>query len=179
VTVALFGRRQVDATVVALAWSRVVVVASQHWVARRSSEHPGAEVRNLQTHTENYWLPVVDGMPGPPADGALPGPTVSSTRTELRTRVYYTYDQVEWGEGRSLTADGSGPADVRWPDEPLAEGEAVRSRRESYTATFTSAGKQYEASLPEHEWRALEPGSACHLTLGLLGGVRQVSPGGS
>jgi hypothetical protein len=179
VTVALFGRRPVDATVTALAWSREVVVASQHWVARRSSVHPGATVRNLKTHNDSYWLPVADGRPGPPADGALPGPTVGSARTEVRPRVFYAYEEVEWRAGRTLTAAGSGQDGVRWPDEPLAAGEAARSRIESYTATFAAAGKQYEASLPEHEWRALEPGSACHLTLGLLGGVKQVSPGGS
>lgn len=176
-TVALFGKRQVDATVTALAWSREVVVASQHWVARRSSVHPGSGVRNLQTHNEDYLAQVVDGRPGPPADGGRPGPAVGSARTEFRLRVYYTYEQVEWREGRALTAAGTGQDGVRWPDEPLAAGEAVKSRQESYTATFTAAGRQYEASLPEQEWRALEPGSACRLTLGLRGGVKEVSPG--
>ena len=175
---ALFGRRQVDATVTALAWSREVVVASQHWVARRSSVHPGRGVRNLQTHNENYLARVVDGRPGPPADGARPGPAVGSAQTEFRLRVYYTYEEVEWRAGRSLTAAGTGQAGVRWPDEPLGAGEAVKSRHESYTATFTAAGRQYEASLPEQEWRALEQGLACRLTLGLRGSVKEVSAGG-
>jgi hypothetical protein len=136
-------------------------------------------VRNLKAHNGAYWLPVADGRPGPPADGALPGPTVGSVRTEVRPRVYYTYEEVEWRAGRTLTAAGSGQDGVRWPDASLVAGQAVKSRHEAYTATFAAGGKQYQASLPEPQWRALEPGSVCRLTLGLRGGVKQVSPGGS
>jgi hypothetical protein len=108
----------------------------------------------------------------------LPGTDNGSFRTDIRSEVYYTYEVLEWGQGRSLTASGDDPSAVRWPDDPLGAGERVKSRHEEYSATFEAAGKRYETSLPEQEWRSLERGSSCTLSLGLLGGVKRVHPGG-
>ena len=63
------------------------------------------------------------------------------------------------------------------PEETLNAGERVKSRSESYTLTLDAGGQQYEATLPEPEWRALPPGSAVRLTLGLRGRVKTVTPG--
>ena len=113
--------------------------------------------------------------PGAPDANGIPGPSVSSTRTELRTRVYFTYELREWHKGRTLRASGAGPSDVAWPEYTLEAGERVRGEKESYEVTFTTADKRYEASLTEQEWRGLEPGLACRLSLGLLGGVKKVT----
>jgi hypothetical protein len=113
--------------------------------------------------------------PGIPDANGIPGSNVSSTRTELRTRFYYTYESLEWYKGRTLHASGTGPGDVAWPEYTLESGEQVRDRKESYEATFTTADKRYEATLTEQEWRGLAPGLACQLSLGLLGGVKKVT----
>jgi hypothetical protein len=176
---ALFGRRPVTATVTTMAWSRTVDLEIQQWVAKRSSWVPSDDVRNVQKHSEQYWATVTDTQPGVPDGTGIPGPTTSSTRSELRLRVYYTYEALEWRRGRTLTASGTVPDDVRWPDDPLVTNERVRSRSETYAATFAADDKKYEASLPEPQWRTLEVGAACHLTLGLLGGVKSATRDGA
>ena len=45
----------------------------------------------------------------------------------------------------------------------------------TYSVTFTSAGKRFEATLPEEEWRSLPEGADCHLVLGLMGRVKKVT----
>ena len=171
----LFGKRQVDAQVCAMTWSRVVQLERQEWVRRRGSWVPSDETRNVEKHSETYWDTVADMTPGAPDANGIPGPSVSSTRTELRTRVYFTYELREWHKGRTLRASGAGPSDVAWPEYTLEAGERVRGEKESYEVTFTTADKRYEASLTEQEWRGLEPGLACRLSLGLLGGVKKVT----
>lgn len=172
---ALFGRRPVDALVISTTWTRTVQLERPEWVATRTNWGPPAEARNVKQHTETYWASPTD--PTPPGGQNMPGnPTgVSPTRTELRTRVYYTYEVQEWHKGRSLNASGAGHGDVRWPDYTLEPGERVRERRETYSVAFTAEGKQYEKTLPEAEWRAFSPGDACRLSLGLLGGVKHVT----
>jgi hypothetical protein len=108
-------------------------------------------------------------MPGMPG-GA------SRTQTELRTRVYYTYEVREWRKSRVLRASGHGPGDVSWPDCTPEPGERVRHQVETYTLTFAAAGRQYDKALAEEEWRAFAPGDACRLTLGLLGRVKKAAP---
>ena len=174
-----------------------MILENQEWVARRSEWAPGDDVRNVERHTEQYWasptgmqlgapgagempgFPGTGGMPGLPGAGGMPGASVSPTQTELSTRVYYTYEALEWQKGRSLTASGTDQADVRWPDYTLAPQERVRSTRESYSAAFTADDKHYETTLPEQQWRALPPGGSCQLTLGMLGGVKKVAPAGT
>jgi hypothetical protein len=107
----------------------------------------------------------------------MPGPSTPTTRQELQFRDYYTYEELEWRKGRSLTAGGTDPSAVTWPDYALDPGERVRDKRESYQAAFAAGDKGYEADLPEQEWRILEPGGSCILTLGLFGGVKKVIPG--
>jgi hypothetical protein len=172
---ALFRARQVDASVVAVAWSRVVQLERQEWIAKRGASSPG-EARNVEKHSETYWATVTDTKPGAPDMTGIPGPSVSTARSELRTRVYYTYEVQEWRKGRTLSAEGADQGYVKWPDSPLEPGERVRSRQETYSATFAAAGKRYEATLPERDWRALIPGGTSRLVLGLLGGVKKVAP---
>jgi hypothetical protein len=175
---ALFGGRAVTATVVTVAWSRVISLESQRWVPKRSPRPPDSpNARNVQKHAGHRYQQVTDGAPRS-VGITLPGTDNGSFRTDIRSEVYYTYEVLEWGQGRSLTASGDDPSAVRWPDDPLGAGERVKSRHEEYSATFEAAGKRYETSLPEQEWRSLERGSSCTLSLGLMGGVKRVHPGG-
>jgi hypothetical protein len=171
---ALFGRRQVDATVTALTWNRVIEVERREWVAKRDSWVPSDNVRNVKRHDKPSMAPVTGTPTGPDTSG-IPGPAAGSTRMELRPGIYYTYETLVWHKWRSLTASGTQADDVRWPDCQLETEERISSRSESYTATFAAAGRDYPADLPEQEWRDLELGSACRVTLGLFGGVKKVS----
>lgn len=172
----LFGKRQVQAQVTGVAWSRVVQLERQEWVAKRASWTPSDGVRNVEKHTESYLATVTDTTPGPPDANGMPGPLTTSTRLEPRFRTYYTYEQLEWHKGAELKAGGAGQDGVAWPAYELGPGERVRSEQETYTATFTDGDKSYEATLPEQEWRTLEPGISCRLTRGLFGGVKAVTP---
>jgi hypothetical protein len=174
---ALFHGRSVDALVTAVTWSRTVQLERLEWVAKRSDWGPPDGARNVKQHTETYWASPTDPVsPSGPTMTGGPGAGVSPTRTELRTRVYYTYEAQVWHKGRSLQASGYGGGDAKWPDYTLEPGERVRDRRETYSVTFTAGDKQYEKAFPEQEWRAFAPGDACHLSLGLLGGVKNATP---
>jgi hypothetical protein len=168
---ALFGRHEVSATVTAAAWSRTVVLVSQRWVSKRSVSPPRDGVRNVRKQTTAI---VLENLP--PGAG-IPGPTVAGQPTQVRPQNYYTYEAVEWGAGRTLAASGTDPADVRWPEEALTAGERVKSRSESYTLALDADGRQYEATVPEQQWRALPVGSAVRVTLGLRGNVKSVTAG--
>jgi hypothetical protein len=174
---ALFRGRSVDALVTAVRWSRTVQLERLEWVAKRSDWGPPEGARNVKQHTETYWASPTDPVsPSAPTMTGGPGAGVSPTRTELRTRVYYTYEAQVWHKGRSLQASGYGGSDAKWPDYTLQPGERVRDRRETYSVTFTAGDKQYEKEFPEQEWHAFAPGDACHLSLGLLGGVKNATP---
>lgn len=166
---ALFGRRQVDATVTALSWNRVIEVERREWAAKRGSWVPSDNVRNVKRHDKPYVAPMTGTPTGPDASG-IPGPTAGST-----PGIYYTYEILVWHKWRSLTASETQADDVRWPDCQLETEERISSRSESYTATFAAADRGYAADLPEQEWRRLEPGAPSRLTLGRLGGVKKVS----
>jgi hypothetical protein len=172
---ALF-RRHIDAEATALAWTRTVDFEQQQWMSKRSEWQPRGETRNVQRHQETYWETVTDWQPGPPDADGTPGPDQSTTRQELRTRTVYTYEALEWVQGRTLTASGTDRDDVGWPEYELEPGERVRSQTEAYSVTFTGPAKKYEATLDETQWRTLTLGTTYRLSLGLLGGVRQVTP---
>jgi len=172
---ALF-RRHIDAEATAFAWTRTVDMEQRQWVSKRSGWQPSGEVRNVQRHRENYWETVTDWQPGPPGADGMPGPQQSTTRQELRTRTFYTYEALEWVEGRTLTASGADRNDVEWPEYVLEPGERVRGKAEAYSVTFTGPAKQYETTLDETQWRTLALGTTYRLRLGLLGGVREVTP---
>ena len=174
----LFGKRQVQARVTGVAWSRVVQLEQQEWVAKRASWVPGDGVRNVEKHTESYLATVTDTTPGPPDANGIPGPPTTTTRMEPRFRTYYTFEALEWHKSGAPRAWGTSQDGVAWPAYELGPRERVRSSTESYSATFAAGGKSYEATLPEQEWRALTPGGSCQLTLGLFGGVKKVTPGG-
>jgi len=71
----------------------------------------------------------------------IPGPSVSTARSELRTRVYYTYEVQEWRKGRTLSAEGADQGYVKWPDSPLEPGERVRSRKETLLGDVRGRGQ--------------------------------------
>jgi hypothetical protein len=173
---ALF-HRHVDAEATAFAWTRTVDVEQQQWVGRRSGQQPSGEMtRNVQRRQETYWETVTDWQPGPANADGTPGAQQPLTRQELRTRTFYTYESLEWHESRTLSASGADRNEVRWPEYSLAPQERVRTKAETYTVTFTGPAKQYETTLDETQWRALALGTAYRLSLGLLGGVREVTP---
>ena len=182
-TMALF-RRHIEAEATAFAWTRTVDMEQQEWVSKRSGWQPNEseELRNVQRHQESYWETVTDWHPGPPNADGTPGPQQPVTRQELRTRTFYTYEELEWHKGRTLTASGADRSDVHWPEYTLAPAERVRGKAETYSGTFTASpkqdkqDKQYAATLDEAQWRALALGTTYRLKLGLLGGVREVTP---
>lgn len=171
----LFGKRQVQAQVTGVAWSRVVQLERQEWVAKRSGWVPGDGVRNVEKHTESYMATVTDTTPGPPDANGMPGPPTVTTRMEPRFRTYYTFELLEWHKGATPRAAGTSQDGVAWPVYELGPSDRVRDRKESYSATFSVGDKTYQTTLPEQEWRALTPGGSCQLTLGLFGGVKKVT----
>jgi hypothetical protein len=171
---ALF-RRHVDAEATAFAWTKTVVMEQQEWVGKRSGWQPNGETRNVQRHEESIWESVTDWQPGPPNADGTPGPQQPMIRQELRRHTYYTYEELEWPKGRTLTASGADQNEVRWPDYTLALGERVRGKAETYSVTFTASAKQYETTTDEAQWRTLALGTTYRLSLGLLGGVRAVT----
>ena len=171
---ALF-RRHIDAEAMAFAWTRTVEMEQQQWVAKRSGRQPSGETRNVQRHQETYWETVTDWLPGPTNADGTPGPQQPTTRQELRTRTVYTYEALEWREGRTLTASGADREAVHWPEYTLAPEERVRRKAETYSVTFTAPARQYETTLDETQWRTLTLGTTYRLSLGLLGGVREVT----
>ena len=183
-TMALF-RRHIDAEATAFAWTRTVDMEQQEWVDKRSAWQPTEETRNVERHQESYWETVTDWHPGPPNADGTPGPQQPMTRQELRTRTFYTYEELEWRKGRTLTASGADRNEVHWPEYTLAPAERVRGKAETYSGTFTASAKkakqakqakQYVATLDEAQWRTLALGTTYRLSLGLLGGVHEVTP---
>lgn len=159
-----------------MTWSRLVQLEQQEWVHKRGSWVPPYDTRNVEKHTETYWQTVTDMTPGTPNANGIPGPGTPSTRMELQTRVYYTYELMEWHKGRTLQASGSGSHEVAWPEYTLQPKERVGNQKETYEVTFTGADKQYKTSLPEQEWRGLELGLTCRLSFGIFGGIKKAEP---
>jgi hypothetical protein len=88
----------------------------------------------------------------------------------------YTFEQALWFPGRKLVAEGTDPSAVAWREYELAPNERVSDLTEAYLVTLTAGGKEYRASLPEAEWRALEPGGRYLVTISLLGTVKKIVP---
>ena len=173
----LFGGRLVDARVTAMSWTRTMQLERQEWVARRGTWLPPDGARNVEKHTETYRPARAAPLSGGTGVPGLPGGVgAHPRRAKPRTRVYYTYEVQEWRKSRLLRASGDGPGDVGWPAHTPEPGERVRHQVETYIVTFAAAGKQYDKTLPEPEWRAFTVGDACRLTLGLLGGVKKAAP---
>jgi hypothetical protein len=173
---ALFGKRQVVAQVTGLTWSRVVQMERRQWEPKRGAFVPPGETRNVQKHTEQFWGTAAGIIPGQPNANGMPGQPVPGVQQELQTRVYYTYEVLEWRKGRTLTADGTDPSTVSWPDYTLDPGERVRGTKEDYHVTVAAGDKHYETSLPEGQWRDLEPGASYDLAIGLFGGIKKITP---
>jgi hypothetical protein len=176
---ALFGKRHVVAQVTGLTWSRVVQLERRQWDQKRGMFVPSGETRNVQKHTEQFWATVTDMIPGTPDANGIPGPPTPVPRQELQTRVYFTYEVLQWHKGRTLTAEGTDPSAVAWPDyppDPPDPAERVRSKTEGYQVTFAAGDKQYETALPEAEWRDLEPGGSYDLSVGFFGGIKKITP---
>ena len=172
---ALF-RRHIEAEATAFAWTRTVDTEQQQWVSKRSGWQPSGEIRNVQRHQETHWETVTDWRPGPPGADGMPGPQQPVTRQEQRTRTFYTYEALEWCQGRTLTASGADRNDVYWPEYSLAPGERIRGKAETYSATFTAPARQYQTTLDEAQWRTFTLGTTYRLRLGPLGGVHEVAP---
>lgn len=130
----------------------------------------------MQRHQEFYWETVTDWQPGTRNADGTPGAQQPVTRQVQRTRTVFTYEELEWRDGRAVTASGADRSEVRWPDYTPAPGERVRRKAESYSVTFRATAKQYDTTLDEAQWRSLTLGSIYRLSLGLLGGVRDVTP---
>jgi hypothetical protein len=172
---ALF-RRHIDAEATAFAWTRTVDLEQPQWVSKRSEWRPGGETRNVERHNESYWETITDWQPGPTGTDGMPGPQQPVTRQEFRTRTFYTYEALEWRESRTFRASGADRSDVRWPEYTLEPEERVRGQAEKYSVTFTGPTKSYEKTLDETQWRVLALGTTYRLSLGPLGGVREVTP---
>ncbi len=146
-------RRHVDAEATAFAWTKTVKTEQENWAEERSDWQPWGEIRNVARHQRSYREP--NGV--------------------VRTQAYYTYESRQWWEGRTLTSSGTGRDNVHWPVYTLEPGERVYAKWETYSVTFTTPEKKYEKTLDESRWRALIPGATYRVSLGLLGGVREVT----
>jgi hypothetical protein len=171
---ALFGKREVTAQVTGLAWRRVIQLERRQWEPGRSIIAPPDGARNVRKHTERSLGLVAGTTPGPPDANGMPGPP-AALKQEWQMRSVFTYEEPVWHKWRTLTAEGTDPGTVTWPDYAPDPDERISSREESYQATLAAGDRDYQASLPEQEWRALEPGGHYQLALGLLGGVKKVT----
>ena len=148
-------RRHIEAEATAFSWTKTVKTEQENWVEERSDWQPWGEIRNVTSHRESYR---------------------DMDNGTLRTRTFYTYESKQWWEGRTLNSSGTDRDDVHWPVYTLQPGERVFAKWETYSVTFTTQEKKYEKTLDESQWRALTPGATYRVSLGLFGGVREVTP---
>jgi len=162
--------RHVDAVVVALHWSRTVVIEQGRWKSCRTRWKPphGANIRNLRE------VHVVE----PEARAtSRHGPTSEV----IADHTYFEYEEFGWHKYRSFSARGEGTADVCWPEYTLQADQRTSEQRETYHARFSIGGDDgaddYMADLDEASWLALEVGLRCRLKVGALSReVEQVTP---
>jgi hypothetical protein len=172
----LFSRR-IDVVVVTLSWKRTVVIEQGRWKSRRTAWKPhGGNVRNINT-VHNTELDIVfDSWLNQP-DGDTPR---SESRAVMAKHTYFEYEELEWRRYRSFSAEGDGPADVRWPEYALGPDQRESERRETYRAAFAAGadgGDEYVTELDEATWRTLEAGLRCRLTVGAFSSeVKRVTP---
>jgi hypothetical protein len=168
---------RVDAVVVALSWSRTVVVEQGRWESRRTAWKPphGKNVRNLKTVQK-----VEADLDFRVHDHAQKMGTQqrSTTRESMEKHTYFEYEEFSWHKHRSFSARGDTPDDVRWPDYDLGPDQRVSEQREAYRAKFSAgAADDYTVELDQATWQALKVGMRGRLKLGALSGeVKQVIP---
>jgi hypothetical protein len=163
--------RHVDAVVVALSWKRTVVVEQGRWVSRRTAWKPyGGNVRNIRA-VKSTEADVVFNMTSGGSPGDIPRSQASAVTAK---HTYFEYEELEWHRRRSFSAEGDGPAGVRWPEPALEPDQRVSERRESYRAKLSAGaddgGDEYVTELDEATWRTLRVGLACRLTVGAFTG---------
>ena len=166
--------RYVVATVVALSWKRTVVVEQGRWESRRTAWKPhGDNVRNLRT-VQTVEPDIVGGGRVSRAGGSMPRSTAHEV---MAKHTSFEYEEFGWHKYRSFSVKGDGPADLRWPEHALADGQRVSERREAYHATFSAGPDEYLTELDLATWRKLRAGGRYRLKVGTLSGeVKQVSP---
>lgn len=168
----------VDAVVTALSWRRTVVIEQGRWQSRRTDWKPhGDGVRNIRA------VRVVE--PGlifdTHTDRRGGSARQSGSREVMEKHTYFEYEEFGWHKYRSFSAQGDGPADVRWPEHALGPDQRISERRAAYRAKF-SAGREdsedeYAVELDEATWQTLKVGMRCRLKVGALSGeVKQVIP---
>ena len=173
--------RNVDARVAALSWTRTVVVEQGRWESRRTAWKPhGDNVRNVRAVQAREPDIVIEGSM------RRAGASMPKSRSDevLTTHTYFEYEEFGWHKYRTFSAQGVGPADVRWPECALGPDQRISERREAYRATFSPSGEdsedEYAAELDEETWRTLKVGLRCRLKVGALSGeVKQVIPTGA
>ncbi|HEY3877188.1 MAG TPA: hypothetical protein VGM12_01180 [Trebonia sp.] len=171
--------RQVDVVVTAVSWRRTVVIEQGRWQSRRTDWKPrGDGVRNVRTVRVTEPEIIFDTH----TNRKVGGPRQSGSHEVMDKHTYFEYEEFSWHKYRSFSAQGDGPADVRWPDYPLGADQRISERREVYRAKFSAVAgadseDEYVAELDEATWRTLRAGLRCRLTVGTLSGeIKQVNP---
>jgi hypothetical protein len=170
--------RNVDARVVALSWTRTVVVEQGRWESRRTAWKPhGDNVRNVRAVQANEPDIVIEGSMRR-AGASMPK---SRSNEVLTTHTYFEYEEFGWHKYRSFSARGDSPADVQWPDCSLQPDQRVSERRETYRAKFSvradDGDEEYATEVDEATWRKLRLGRRCRLKVGALSDeVKRVTP---
>ena len=169
----------VDAVVTALSWRRTVVVEQGRWQSRRTDWKPhGDGVRNIKT----VRVVEPDLIFDTHTDRRGGSARRSGSHEVMDQHTYFEFEEFRWHKYRSFSAQGDGPADVRWPEYALGPDQRISERREAYRAKFSVAGEdseedEYTAELDETTWRTLKVGLRCRLKVGALSGeVKQVIP---
>jgi hypothetical protein len=168
----------VDVVVTALSWRRTVAIEQGHWQSRRTDWRPhGDGVRNLRT----VRVVEPDLIFDTHTDRRGGSARQSGSHEVMGKHTYFEYEEFRWQKYRSFSAQGDGPADVRWPDYVLSPDQRISERREVYRAKFSAGGEdsedEYAAELDEATWRTLTVGLRCRLKVGALSGeVKQVVP---
>ena len=165
--------------VTALSWRRTVVIEQGRWQSRRTDWKPhGDGVRNIRT----VRVVEPDLIFDTHTDRKVGGARQSGSHEVMDKHTYFEFEEFRWHKYRSFSAQGDGPADVRWPEYTLGPDQRISERREAYRAKFSVAGEdseedEYTAELDETTWRTLKVGLRCRLKVGALSGeVKQVIP---
>ena len=168
----------VDAVVTALSWRRTVVIEQGRWQSRRTDWKPhGDGVRNIRTVRAVEPDLIFDTH----TDRRGGSGRQSGSHEVMEKHTYFEYEEFGWHKYRSFSAQGDGPADVRWPERALGPDQRISERRAAYRAKFSAGGEdsedEYAAELDEATWQTLKVGMRCRLKVGALSGeVKQVIP---
>jgi hypothetical protein len=165
----------VDVVVAALSWRRTVVIEQGRWQLRRTEWKPhGDSVRNIRT----VRVVEPDLIFDTHTDRRGGSARRSGSHEVMEKHTYFEYEELQWHKYRSFSAQGDGPADVRWPEYTPGPDQRISERREAYRAKFSGDGEdEYAAELDEATWQTLKVGQRCRLKVGALSGeVKQVIP---